>query len=102
MCRGGVGEVLGMCVGGVGEVCLGVSGRCFRGCRGVSGKCVGDGMMLKSVRMARGQQLVPLYYPDTLVNPDTCLGKRHCTRGGDFYKSREWFRSLRSLNHNEI
>ena len=22
-------------------------------------------------------------------------------KGGDFYKSREWFRSLRSLNHNQ-
>ena len=45
-----------------------------QGVSGVSGKCVGDGMMLKSVRMARGQQLAPLYYPDTLVNQDTCLG----------------------------
>ena len=38
VCRGGVGEVLGMCVGGVGEVCLGVSGRCVRGCRGGDGE----------------------------------------------------------------
>ena len=44
-----------------------------QGVSGVSGKCVGDGMMLKSVRMARGQQLAPLYYPDTLVNPDFFL-----------------------------
>ena len=74
-CVGVVEEVLGRCV-------VGVSGRCRGGvsegvrevCQGVSGKCVGDGMMLKSVRMARGQQLAPLYHPDTLVNPDTCLG----------------------------
>ena len=82
-CWGGVGEVLGRCVGlsrrcsggvswgcggGVGDVCRGcrggVSGGVREVCQGVSGKCVGDGMMLKSVRMARGQQLVPLYYPD--------------------------------------
>ena len=67
--------------GGVGDVCRGcrggVSGGVREVCQGVSGKCVGDGMMLKSVRMARGQQLVPLYYPDTLVNPDTCLGKNN-------------------------
>ena len=67
MCRGGVGDVCRGCRGGV-------SGGVREVCQGVSGKCVGDGMMLKSVRMARGQQLVPLYYPDTLVNPDTCLG----------------------------
>ena len=23
------------------------------------------------------RQLAPLYYPDTLVNPDTCLGKNN-------------------------
>ena len=66
------------CGGGVGDVCRGCRGGVSEGvrevCQGVSGKCVGDGMMLKSVRMARGQQLAPLYYPDTLVNPDTCLG----------------------------
>ena len=67
MCRGGVGDVCRGCRGGVSEGVREV-------CQGVSGKCVGDGMMLKSVRMARGQQLAPLYHPDTLVNPDTCLG----------------------------
>ena len=74
VCRGGVGEVLGRCVRGCRGCRGGVSEGVREVCQGVSGKCVGDGMMLKSVRMARGQQLAPLYHPDTLVNPDTCLG----------------------------
>ena len=42
-------------------------------CRGVSGRGVGEGMMLEGWR-AGGRELAPLYYPDTLVNQDTCLG----------------------------
>ena len=49
-----------------GEMCWG----------GVSGRCVGKGMMLECGRRAGGRQLAPLYYPDTLVNLDTCLGVR--------------------------
>ena len=60
-----------------------------QGVSGVSGKCVGDGMMLKSVRMARGQQLAPLYYPDTLVNPDTCLGIVYSTTIPNFKMTNE-------------
>ena len=62
VCQGGVGEVLGRCVGKVcrgGVFCVGCV--CWGGVSGVSG-------------MAVGWQLAPLYYPDTLVNPDTCLG----------------------------
>ena len=43
-------------------------------CQGVSGRCVGEGMMLEGWR-AGGRELAPLYYPDTLVNQDTCLGR---------------------------
>ena len=40
-------------------------------CWGVCGACVGVcwGFMGEKVSLA------PLYYPDTFVNPDTCLGE---------------------------
>ena len=67
VCRGSVGEV---CRGGESGRCVGeVSGRCRGGVLGKAGK----GMMLEGWR-AGGRELAPLYYPDTLVNPDTCLG----------------------------
>ena len=65
MCRG----VLG-CVGvrlGVG-VWGGESGRCV----GEVSGCVGEVCWGRDD--ARGLELAPLYYPDTLVNQDTCLG----------------------------
>ena len=54
------GCVLERVVGCVGGVCLGGVGWCW----GSGGEKV---------------SLTPLYYPDTLVNPDTCLGKCHLT-----------------------
>ena len=56
VCRGSVGEVWGRCVG----VCWGASG------------CAGEVCWGRDD--ARGLELAPLYYPDTLVNQDTCLG----------------------------
>ena len=47
-----LGRVCGVCVGAC-VVCVCVGGR------GCGRKCV---------------SFAPLYYPDTLVNPDTCLG----------------------------
>ena len=81
VCRGSVGEVWGRCVGvrrvvlGFGEVCRGgESGRGVWGrCRGGVLWKAGKGMMLEGWR-AGGRELAPLYYPDTLVNPDTCQG----------------------------
>ena len=71
VCRGSVGEV---CRGGESGRCVGeVSGRCRGGVLGKAGK----GMMLEGWR-AGGRELAPLYYPDTLVNQDTCLGKFSC------------------------
>ena len=68
---------MGVLVRCVGEVCR-------WGCWiGVLGRCVVDGMMLKCERRAGCRQLAPLYYPDTLVNPDTCLGKKYSKI--DFY-----------------
>ena len=57
-----VGRVLGVRVWGVLGCVLGV-------CGGVVGACVwgGGGVAERKYRS-------PLYYPDTLVNPDTCLG----------------------------
>ena len=56
------------CVG----VCRGVSGRCWAGvgCGDVGG-CVGWWCW---GRAREKVSLAPLYFPDTLVNPDTCLG----------------------------
>ena len=51
----GVGGVRGVCVWGVCGACVGR----------VWGVCVGQKLFVS---------LAPLYYPDTLVNPDTCLG----------------------------
>ena len=70
----------GLCVGYVLE-CVGVCG--VVGWCGVwRGGCSGVGCVLGRVR---GVQAVgdrkyrsPLYYPDTLVNPDTCLGIDFC------------------------
>ena len=65
-CVGGVGRVCcvcGACLGCVGSVC----GACDVGAWGdVSGAC--EGVVERKYRS-------PLYYPDTLVNPDTCLGE---------------------------
>ena len=60
---------LEVCRGSVGEVCRG----------GESGRCVGEvsgcvGEVCWGRDDARGLELAPLYYPDTLVNQDTCLG----------------------------
>ena len=63
VCWGGVGEVSGRCRGGFGEV-----GRGGMRAWGVRGACLGCACLAISVGIA------PLYYPDTLVNPDTCLG----------------------------
>ena len=50
-------------------------------CGGVRGVCmcgvgVGVAWDVRGVGMGRKERvsLAPLYYPDTLVNPDTCLG----------------------------
>ena len=51
--------VCGVCVG-----CVGRGWKCGT-CVGRWGRCVG-----RKERVS----LAPLYYPDTLVNPDTCLG----------------------------
>ena len=62
-------RVCGACVGCVGRVVWGVCGVAWgRGwcvCVGACGVCAG-----------RGGEKVSLaaYYPDTFVNPDTCLG----------------------------
>ena len=62
---------LEVCRGGESGRCVGeVSGRCRGGVLGKAGK----GMMLEGWR-AGGRELAPLYYPDTLVNQDTCLGR---------------------------
>ena len=58
--RGVGGPALEVKVGGVRGACVG----CARGMRGAfvgGNKCW-------------YRALAPLYYPDTLVNPDTCLG----------------------------
>ena len=45
-------------------------------CGGVCWVCLGACVCGGCVR-SRGEKvsLAPLYYPDTLVNPDTCLGR---------------------------
>ena len=67
VCRACVGRV--WCVWGVGCVwhVWGVWGRAW-------GVCVGQKVLVS---------LAPLYYPDTLVNPDTCLGSTvsSCEKG---------------------
>ena len=67
MCGVYVGHVCGVCVACV-WLC-GVCGVCVGACGGMCCVCVlGCG--------GRGEvkvSLAPLYYPDTLVNPDTCL-----------------------------
>ena len=68
MCRG---RVWGVCRGRVG-VCVGcvlgrVSGRMSERVLGVSGVRVGA--------VGESKYRSPLYYLDTLVNPDTCLGR---------------------------
>ena len=57
----GVCGVCCACVGCVVRVCV--------------GECVGCGRV-------RGEKvsLAPLYYPDTLVNPDTCLGEYNASK----------------------
>ena len=72
---GGYGRVCGVCVGGV----LGRVGVCVGACWGV--RAFGE-------RKYRS----PLYYPDTLVHPDTCLGKlfiRYITRYAPFFHVKE-------------
>jgi len=63
--------VSGACV----VVCVGVGmrGACSGGVRGV---CSGVGGGRVGCVQAVGERKYrsPLYYPDTLVNPDTCLG----------------------------
>ena len=67
-----------VCVGGVWVcvgACVGVCGVCVGCVWGVCGACVGG--CLGWCCWGRGREkvsLAPLYYPDTLVNPDTCLG----------------------------
>ena len=69
MCAGRVRGVCGACAGCVWGVC----GVCVERVQGVCracaarawGVCVGQEVLVS---------LAPLYYPDTLVNPDTCLG----------------------------
>ena len=48
-------------------------------CGGVCWVCLGACVCGVCVR-SRGEKvsLAPLYYPDTLVNPDTCLGSLKC------------------------
>ena len=60
----GVGAC-GVCVGAWEDGCCGVRGVC----RGVWG-CGGIVWGLWGEKVS----LAPLYYPETLVNPDTCLG----------------------------
>ena len=59
MCVGCVRGVCGVCVGRVWGVCRACAARAW-------GVCVGQEVLVL---------LAPLYYPDTLVNLDTCLGK---------------------------
>ena len=66
----------------------GVCGACAGRVRGVCGACVGCVLG----RVWRGGGAVverkyrsPLYYPDTLVNLDTCLGKGTSTYIPDIY-----------------
>ena len=72
--RGWVGVGVWACVGGCG--CLGMSGVCV-GAWG--GACVGFGACVEACVGCwccgrKSVSFAPLYYPDTLVNPDTCLG----------------------------
>ena len=62
---GRVMGVCGVCVGG-GRV-WGACGVCVVGGRGGRVGGGGGGVVERKYRS-------PLYYPDTLVNPDTCLG----------------------------
>ena len=61
--------VCGACVGCVWGVCVVCVWRVQGVCRACAGRawgvCVGQEVLVL---------LAPLYYPDTLVNPDTCLG----------------------------
>ena len=62
-CVGRVWGVFGACLCGV---CWGACGACVLwGCWGVCGG---------GVFVVERKYRSPLYYPDTLVNPDTCLG----------------------------
>ena len=75
VCWGMGGVCVGACVGfGACVVCVEACVLGHGGCGGVCGivcgACVGCWCCgRKSVSFA------PLYYPDTLVNPDTCLGE---------------------------
>ena len=64
--------------GGVGWSGVECGGLWWGGCLCVCEVCAGACVCGVCVR-SRGEKvsLAPLYYPDTLVNPDTCLGKRH-------------------------
>ena len=79
-------------LGRVRGVCWVVCGSCVCVCWGGCGVCIGRvwvlgrvcgvGVLVRvwgvcwGVWRFRGEKLslAPLYYPDTLVNPDTCLG----------------------------
>ena len=67
MSRGRVGCVVGVAVG---AGCWG----------GVLGREVG--VVSGLPRMPR-IKLAPLYHPDTLLNPDTCLGLQHYNKGSN-------------------
>ena len=74
MCVGRLRGVCGVCVGGVCGMCVGgACGVCVLGGLGVCGG--GFGRVWRGRGSVReGKYRSPLYYPDTLVNPDTCLG----------------------------
>ena len=56
-------------------MCVGVWGGAWEceGAWGYEGACVGRAWGV-CVGQEKWVSLAPLYYPDTLVNPDTCLG----------------------------
>ena len=64
-------------------MCVTIDGACDGRMWGVRGGRVGGGGGGVVERKYRS----PLYYPDTLVNPDTCLGLKVCTT---IVQSRPW------------
>ena len=65
---------------GVAREVEGGRGKCAWGCEGAwvcegAWGCVGRAWGV-CVGQEKWVSLAPLYYPDTLVNPDTCLGYR--------------------------